>query len=144
MVCSHSLAGVAPGEAAQSRGDGVGSGSSRRRPSRQRLKPGSSQPVAEEGLPGRQLLLVKLPSGGFGPYNARIAGPARRTKSSFADRFPQRRAGAIEEALHPGALASGVVIFADWFRQDRWCRHARAALGDVQVPLLIASMQLPV
>src|SRR6266478_3282209 len=40
MVCSHSLAGVAPGGAAQSRGDGVGSGSSRRRPSRQRLKPG--------------------------------------------------------------------------------------------------------
>ena len=27
MVCSHSLVGVAPGEAAQSRGDGVGSGS---------------------------------------------------------------------------------------------------------------------
>jgi len=25
MVCSHSFAGVAPGEAAQSRGDGVGS-----------------------------------------------------------------------------------------------------------------------
>jgi len=37
MVCSHSPAGVAPGEAAQSRSDGVGSGSSRRRPSRQRL-----------------------------------------------------------------------------------------------------------
>ena len=34
MVCSHSPAGVAPGEAAQSRGDGVGSGSSRRKPSR--------------------------------------------------------------------------------------------------------------
>src|SRR5712691_13351514 len=27
MLCWHSLAGVAPGEAAQSRGDGVGSGS---------------------------------------------------------------------------------------------------------------------
>src|ERR1700674_1995252 len=75
MVCSHSFVGVAPGEAAQSRGDGVGSGSSRRRPSRQRLKPGWSQPVAEEGLPGRQVLLVKLPSGGFGLYNAKIGPP---------------------------------------------------------------------
>jgi len=37
MLCWHSLAGVAPGGVAQSRGDGVGSGSSRRRPSRQRL-----------------------------------------------------------------------------------------------------------
>ena len=81
MVCSHSLAGVAPGEAAQSRGDGVGSGSSRRRPSRQRLKPGWSQPVAEEGLPGRQVLLVKLPSGGFGLSNAKIAGlPGARNR----------------------------------------------------------------
>ena len=120
MVCSHSLAGVAPGEAAQSRGDGVGSGSSRRRPSRQRLKPGWSQPVAEEGLPGRQVLLVKLPSGGFGPYNARIAGLARRTKwVSFTKRFPQRRTGAIEEALHPSALASGVVILAYRFAHRR-------------------------
>jgi hypothetical protein len=33
MLCWHSLAGVAPGGVAQSRGDGVGSGSSRRKPS---------------------------------------------------------------------------------------------------------------
>ena len=29
------------------------------------------------------MLLVKLPSGGFGHYNARIAGQARRTKWIF-------------------------------------------------------------
>src|SRR5258708_38533199 len=93
---------------AQSRSDGVGSGSSRRRPSRQRLKPGWSQPVAEEGLPGRHLLVVELPSGGFGLYNAKLAGlgPAHEMGVSVAEEFPQRRAGTIEEALHSGAFAS--------------------------------------
>jgi hypothetical protein len=42
MLGWHSFAGVAPGEVAQSRGDGVGSGSSRRRPSRQRLQPSAT------------------------------------------------------------------------------------------------------
>ena len=38
MVCSHSRAGVAPGAVAQSRSDGVGSGSSRYEALPQRLK----------------------------------------------------------------------------------------------------------
>ena len=50
QVCSHSRAGVAPGAVAQSRGDGVGSGSNRHKALPQRLKSGWSQPVAEEGL----------------------------------------------------------------------------------------------
>src|ERR1019366_3343136 len=49
-VCSHSRAGVAPGAVAQSRGDGVGSGSNRHKALPQRLQSGWSQPVAEEGL----------------------------------------------------------------------------------------------
>src|ERR1039457_4750482 len=49
MVCSHSRAGVAPGAVAQSRGDGVGSGSNRHKALPQRLQSGWSQPVAEEG-----------------------------------------------------------------------------------------------
>lgn len=83
MVCSHSLTGVAPGEAAQSRGDGVGSGSSRRKPSQRSMTPGLSGPLRAEGFPVRDdlLLTVKLPSGGFGQINAKIAGrQARRTQ----------------------------------------------------------------
>src|ERR1700719_4877607 len=68
MVCSHSLGGVAPDGVAQSRGDGVGSGSSRRKPSQRSMTPGLTKPVARGGLSGqgRVLLLVKFPSGGFG------------------------------------------------------------------------------
>ena len=122
MVCSHSFVGVAPGEAAQSRGDGVGSGSSRRKPSRQRLKPGWSQPVAEEGLPGRHLLVVKLSSGGFGPYKEErrasgakcgFAGSVRST-STVADWDDQRSPAS-------STLASRVVIFADRFAHRRFC-----------------------
>jgi len=53
---------------AQSRGDGVGSGSSRRKPSQRSMTPGLTGPLRAEGFPvhGRKLLLVKLPSGGFG------------------------------------------------------------------------------
>lgn len=53
---------------AQSRCDGVGSGSSRRKPSQRSMTPGLTGPLRAEGFPvqGRQLLLVKLPSGGFG------------------------------------------------------------------------------
>jgi hypothetical protein len=80
-----------------------------------------SAPVTNrKQVPGRHVLLVKLRSGGFGQFNARIAGLARRTKwVSFTDRFPQRRTGAIKKALHPGALASGVVIFAYRFAHRR-------------------------
>jgi hypothetical protein len=60
---------------AQSGGDGVGFGSSRRKP------PAlddtrAYQPATRGGLScyGRNLLLVKLPSGGFGHRNAKVAG----------------------------------------------------------------------
>ena len=53
---------------AQSRGDGVGSESSRRKPSQCSMTPGLTGPLHAEGFPveGELLLLVKLPSGGFG------------------------------------------------------------------------------
>src|SRR6202165_4903042 len=139
MVCSHSLVGVAPGEAAQSR-------SWLRKQSAQALQ---SDWKSRGGLScqGRVLLLVKFPSGGFGPSNAKIAGLARRTKwVSLSDGFPQRRAGAIEESFHPGTLATRVVVFANGLAHRRRLRshHPRAALADVQVAALIASPQLAV
>src|SRR5271168_1106307 len=59
--------------------------------------------TGRRGGPSRTtVLLVKLPSGGFGPSNAKIAGLPAHKIVSFADRFPQRRTGAVKEALHPG------------------------------------------
>jgi hypothetical protein len=53
---------------AQSRGDGVGSGSSRRKPSQRSMTPGLTGPLRAEGFPveDERMLPVKLPSGGFG------------------------------------------------------------------------------
>ena len=61
---------------AQSRGDGVGSGSSRRKPSQRSMTPGLTGPLRAEGFPvmDDKLLPVKLPSGGFGHRNAKLAG----------------------------------------------------------------------
>jgi len=61
---------------AQSRGDGVGSGSSRRKPSQCSMTPGLTGPQHAEGFPveDEQLLLVKLPSRGFG-LNKRECSP---------------------------------------------------------------------
>src|SRR5450759_177265 len=42
---------------------------------------------------------------------------------SFTDRFPQRRTGAIKEALHPATLASSVVILAYRFAHCRLRRR---------------------
>ena len=63
---------------AQSRGDGAGSGSSRRKPSQCSMTPGLTGPLHAEGFPveDEQLLLVKLPSGGFG-LNKRESSPGR-------------------------------------------------------------------
>jgi len=143
MVCSHSSAGVAPGEAPKAEATELAPEASRRRPSRQRLKPGWSQPVAEEGLPGRHLLLVKLPSGGFGPLKER----AFRMVFSLvlSDQLPQSRSRTLEEALHPRAVASRVVIFAGRFAQDWfWSCPGGVAWGDVEIATLIASLQLPI
>src|SRR5580698_7861883 len=70
---SHSLLGVAPGEAAQSQAtelapETVGAGP---------LTAIKTRVVITGrlgGLPGRHVLLVKFPSGGFGLSNAKIAG----------------------------------------------------------------------
>src|SRR6202049_3455436 len=60
--------------------------------------------------------------------NAKFAGPARRTKRvpiSASDEFPQRRAGAIKEALHPRTLASRIVILTNGFaNRGRGANHA--------------------
>ena len=146
MVCSHSFVGVAPGEAAQSRGDGVGSGSSRRRPSRQRLEPGWSQPVAEEGLPGRRPAAGETPERRLWAYQARSSPgglPGAPQKGSLPDGFPQRRTGAIEEAPHPTAFASCIVVFTTGFRAADRKNRLGAALSDLHVAALIASLQLP-
>src|ERR1700688_2112812 len=45
------LAGVASGGVAQSRGDGVGSGSNRHKPSQRSMTPGLTGPLRAEGFP---------------------------------------------------------------------------------------------
>lgn len=75
-------------------------------------------------------------------YDAEMAGRlARRTKmDSITEDFPQRRAGAIEESLHPVTLASRIVIFADRFANRRRGRSQPSdALGDVYIAALVAS-----
>src|ERR1035437_200795 len=74
----------------------------------------------------------------------RRACPAHQM-GSFADQLPQRRTGAIKESLHPATLASRIVILAYRFGDSRFrSGRAGAALGDVQVPLLVASLQLAI
>ena len=55
-------------EEAQSRCDGVGSESSRRKPSQRSMTPGLTGPLRAEGFPvgDNGMLLVKFPSRGFG------------------------------------------------------------------------------
>ena len=73
---------------AQSRGDGVGSESSRRKPSQRWMTPGLTGPLRAEGFPvdGRKLLLVKLPSGGFG-LSKRECPPGRFCPAFLIDDF---------------------------------------------------------
>src|SRR6202790_3153527 len=118
MVCSHSLTRVAPGEAAQSRGDGVGSGSK----SAQALQTAIKTRVVSTGRRGGPSWTTsafgETPERRLWACNAKFAGPARRTKRvpiSASDEFPQRRAGAIKEALHPRTLASRIVILTNGF-----------------------------
>jgi hypothetical protein len=71
MVCSHSLAGVALDEAPKAEvtelaPEAVGAGL------QTAIKTRVVSTVAEEGLPGRPVLLVELPSGGFGLHNAKL------------------------------------------------------------------------
>ncbi len=128
--------GVAPGEAAQSRGDGVGSGSSRRKPSKAIGSRGGlfllGTATATGEIPERRLWAEKH-------------APSKWFLSCIVQQAPQGRTGAIEEALHPGAFASRIVIFADRFRQRRNRRcHARTTGGDAKLATLITSLQLAV
>ena len=138
MLWWHSLAGVAPGGVAQSRGDGVGSEAI-----------GGCPPVtqnreccrsARRVLPSRgPIALVELPSGGFGHKSARIAGPilpgvSKWFSSLAAENSPQRRTGPIKEALHPRTLSAGIVILADGLSRRRWRRgRSCPTLCDIQV-----------
>jgi len=101
MVCSHSFVGFAPGEAPKAEATELAPEASRRRPSRRRLKPGWSQPVAEEGLPGRHLLLVELPSGGFGLDNAKIGPPYSFWISFQRGELGRSKNPCIQELLPP-------------------------------------------
>jgi len=73
----------------------------------------------------RPLSLVKLlRSGGLGPQDAKTAGlllpgapnelfgRCSRMSIGLLDGQPNRRGGVLPEALHPAALAAGVVILA--------------------------------
>jgi hypothetical protein len=73
---------------AQSRGDGVGSESSRRKPSQRSMTPGLTGPLRAEGFPvdGRKLLLVKFPSRGFG-RSKRESPPGRFCPAFLIDVF---------------------------------------------------------
>ena len=106
MLCWHSFAGVAPGGAAQSRGDGVGSVQQ----SAQALQSGW-KPRGGLSCTRRVLLVVKLPSGGFGHQEARVF------LIVLTQRPPQRRRGTIKEAVHPRALTARIVIVAGRFAQ---------------------------
>jgi hypothetical protein len=93
---------------AQSRCDGVGSESSRRKPSQRSMTPGLTGPLRAEGFPvdGRKLLLVELPSGGFG-RNKREASPGCFCPAFLVDAFgiddeAQPRTLSIRAAFHTG------------------------------------------
>src|ERR1700752_416746 len=102
-------AGVAPGEAAQSRGDGVGSGSSRRKPSRMVEN-------RAEGFPVRDAFCFWWNS------RAEALGINAKTFSLFGfgfDCHPQGWRRPIKEALHPCAFSACIVILAQWFSGRR-------------------------
>src|SRR5260370_33921500 len=55
----------------------------------------------------------------FQREDRRLAGAPQRFSISVFQQLPERRSGAIKEPLHPGTLASGIVILAGWFAGDR-------------------------
>ena len=93
---------------AQSRGDGVGSGSSRRKPSQRSMTPGLTGPLRAEGFPveDERMLPVKLSSGGFG-LNKRESSPGRFCPAfvlGFQSGCPAVRVRASRSAVHKGGL----------------------------------------
>lgn len=108
---------------AQSRGDGVGSGSSRRKPSQCSMTPGLTGPLHAEGFPveDEQLLLVKLPSRGFG-LTKRESSPGAFSPAFLMD-FHSAGVAARVLSILPAAHTG----IPGWRR--RWFMAARAA-GD--------------
>jgi hypothetical protein len=65
--------------------------------------------------------------------------------TSISEQLPQWRSGAIEEALHPTAPTSRIVIFANRLAGLRFgCAGPDAALADLHVATLVARLQLAV
>jgi len=91
---------------AQSRGDGVGSESSRRKPSQRSMTPGLTGPLRAEGFPAQdeRMLLVKLPSGGFG-LSKRESSPGRFCPAyilGFQSSLSEVRVRSARSAVHRG------------------------------------------
>ena len=91
---------------AQSRSDGVGSGSSRRKPSQRSMTPGLTGSLRAEGfaVEDELLLLVKLPSGGFGQWKRESSpgGFCPALALDFPSRYPGVRVRSSRIAVHRG------------------------------------------
>src|SRR4051794_11017471 len=83
----------------------------------------------------------------LGVENARRACPGgtNLVLPSVSDRLPKRRTGTIEEARHPTAPTSCIVILADRLAH-RWCKLdlSHTALADFHVAALIPRLQIAV
>src|SRR5712692_2096160 len=88
------------------------------------------------------MLLVKLPSRGFGHKNAlRFDCPCCSRSGPLVGRthrLPQLRPRTLEEAVHPIALAAAIVILANWLpcrlRRQRRLDTALAHLHILTFP----------
>jgi hypothetical protein len=124
---------------AQSRGDGVGSGSSRRKPSQRSMTPGLTGPLRAEGFPveDERMLPVKLPSGGFGLIK-RDSSPGRFCPAfalGFQSSLSEVRVRSICPASHTGGpdLRSRLCIVDRMAGEGPGCLPAdgRAVLADM-------------
>lgn len=102
---------------AQSRGDGVGSGSSRRKPSQRSMTPGLAGALRAEGFGvyGRELLLVKLPSGGFGldQRDRPPGGICPALLVDFQSELSEVRMRSSRNAVHSGGEGRCSNVFMD-------------------------------
>ena len=139
MVCSHSFVGVAPGEAPKAEAtelapEAVGAG-----PPDSDYNPGSLN-----RSPRRAFLDDKC---FWWNFRAEALGHTREDRATLfvLDQSPQRRAGPVEESLHPRAFAACVVVLANRLACRGVERHGwRCAFGDGEVPALMASLQVPI
>src|ERR1700680_141372 len=128
---------------AQSRGDGVGSGSK----SAQALQTAIKTRVVSTGRRGGPSWTT--PASGETPERRLWAIKRARLPNGvslvLSDQLPQSRSRTLEEALHPRTLASRVVFCTGLFTQDWfWSGPGGVAWGDVEIATLIASLQLPI